>query len=134
MAMKRWLILMTKENLAKCESGVKTQTRRDSERLAGIKKGDQLYFRSNYKTTYATASGPYIAEEDAKWEDLQDINAYDCIREGIPDPGFQGSQKDWISATRGAFCNLWQSIYKREGVRWEDNPRVIKISFKKMTA
>jgi hypothetical protein len=53
---------MTKENLAKCESGFKTQTRRSNERYENIQMGDEIYFRSDYKTTYKTASGPYIAQ------------------------------------------------------------------------
>jgi len=130
---KRYLILMTPGNLVKCENGTKTNTRRTSERLAGIKAGDEIYFRSNYKTTYKTASGPYIATEDARWENIQDISPQDCIAEGIPDPGPQGSHADWIKSVVGAFCNLWQSIYgKKKGETWDDNPRVIRIAFKKL--
>ncbi len=125
MMAKRWLILMTKENLAKCEAGTKTMTRRDTERLAGIKTGDQIFFRSNYKTTYATASGPYVADKDAFWEDLQDITPNDCIREGIHYEWGEGLE------IRDRFIELWESIYKREGARWEDNPRVLVIGFKK---
>lgn len=134
--MKRWIILMTKENLAKCESGVKTQTRRDNERYAGIKKGDEIYFRRDYKTTYKTASGPYIAQADASWEDLQDINDHDAVCEGVelqqiekvgmayPHPTDPGRNTQLAGL---AFQWLWESIYEREGARWDDNPRVLKI-------
>ncbi len=142
--MKRWLILMTKHNLAKCESGEKTMTRRDTERLSGIKAGDQIFFRSNYKTTYATASGPYIADKDAFWEDLQDITAEDSVREGIdPKPHKCGCEpcsmtSKFCPATTSSiimyFRELWESIYKRQGVRWEDNPRVLVIGFNKHRA
>ena len=137
--MKRWLILMTKENLAKCESGDKTQTRRVSERLSGIKKGDNLYFRSNYKTTYEDASGPYLSTADAKWEPLQAISEDDAIAEGVmkcehghynvygkpePDHCFAGA--------RHAFANLinhvnggprWNMPGKPTPI-WDINPRV----------
>ena len=117
---------MTKENLAKCEAGLKTQTRRDSERLAGIAKDDHIFFRSNYKTTYLTASGPYLARADAKWESLNDISEQDARAEGAEPFGLTGS------GFRDGFQRLWDSIYKREGVRWEDNPRVLKIHFEKL--
>ena len=64
---KRWLLLMKRDNLVKCEAGTKTQTRRTNKRLEGILAGDELYFRHDYKTTYNFASGPYIATADAGW-------------------------------------------------------------------
>jgi hypothetical protein len=130
--MTRHLLLMTKPNLAKCENGSKTQTRRCNKQWLKIKKGHWVYFRSDYKTTYENASGPYLATEDARLEKAQDISPQDCIAEGIPDPGPQGSQADWIKAVIGAFCNLWNSINKKPGTTWADNPSVVRIAFERM--
>jgi hypothetical protein len=130
---KHWLLMMKPDNLKKCESGAKKQTRRENKRFLGIRAGDYLFFRSNYKTTCKTASGPYIATEDAKWEYLQDISEEDAKAEGCRDQLEQfglpcSGSICWYA--KYAFMLLWESIYKREGVRWEDNPKVIKISFK----
>lgn len=140
--MKRWLLLMTKENLAKCESGAKTQTRRDNPRYQYIRKGDEIYFRSNYLATYKTASGPYDVVDNLRWENLQDISANDCEEEGIDStPHICGCEicsrsNVFCPATASsiimAFAELWDSIYgKKPSKAWEDNPRIIRIAFEK---
>jgi hypothetical protein len=138
---KRWLLLMTKPNLDKCRAGTKTQTRRTNPRLAGIRKRDEIFFRSDYKTTYATASGPYLATADATTEKAQDITDADCIAEGVNTEGyvllqeitaFGGDEygKQLLeSMLRWRFRNLWDSINKKPGTRWQDNPVVVKIEF-----
>ena len=143
--MKRWLLLMTKENLAKCEDGSKTQTRRINKRYSGIKAGDQIFFRSNYKTTYKTASGPYEATQDAVIQKLQAITADDSMAEGIMkgESGFYNVYgKDHpdhtFASPRNAFGNLinevnggprWNMPGKPTPI-WDENPEVVKISFK----
>jgi hypothetical protein len=133
---KRYLILMTPGNLVKCENGTKTNTRRTSERLAGIKTGDEIYFRSNYKTTYKTASGPYLATDDARWENIQDISDGDVAAEGVnwAEPLLIGRPDNGCkSPAQRAMKLLWDSIYaKKPGESWADNPRVLRIAFKKL--
>jgi len=143
--MKRWLLLMTKENLAKCEAGTKTQTRRLNQRYLGIKAGDTIYFRSNYKTTYKTASGPYYATTDATKEKLQAITDEDAIAEGVTKGqyGFynvygKDHPNEVFVSPRFAFGNLINHVYN--GPRWnmpgkptpvwDVNPEVVKITFR----
>ena len=120
--MKKWLIMMKPENLMKCENGTKTQTRRSNKRYEGIEAGDHLFFRSNYKTTYLTASGPYLATEKPRWENIQDISEEDSIAEGV--------QAGLCLDATEMFEMLWKSIYKKKDT-WEENPRVLRIAFKK---
>lgn len=133
---KRWLIMMTPDNVVKCENGTKTNTRRTNARLAGIKTGDEIYYRSNYKTTYKTASGPYLATEDARWENLQDISEEDAKAEGChpdwDDFGVDGAVKIETASAKTNFILLWDSIYAKKGQGWEKNLRVLRIAFKKL--
>jgi hypothetical protein len=131
---------MTKGNLVKCEDGSKTNTRRCNERLSGIKTGDEIYFRSDYKTTYITASGPYIATEDARWEAAQDISEEDAKAEGIVAiaPKYPEScqfthtgEPPCYATAREAFSVLWNTINKKPGRRWEDNPNVLRIAYRR---
>jgi hypothetical protein len=138
---------MTKENLVKCEDGSKTQTRRVNERYKGIKKGDTLFFRSNYKTTYQTASGPYEATNDAKSEALQAITDADSMAEGITkgEYGFynvygKDHPKHVFFSPRYAFGNLinqvnggprWNMPGKPKPI-WDVNPQVVKIEFRRI--
>lgn len=144
--MKKWLLMMKKENLVKCEDGSKTQTRRQNLRLAQIKAGDEIYFRPDYKTTYAIASGPYIATQDAEIQKLRAITDADAIEEGI-EKGKHGffnvfgkDDPDFTFASpKYAFANLinrvcngprWNMPGKPTPV-WDENPEVVKISFRK---
>jgi hypothetical protein len=131
---------MTRGNLVKCEDGTKGQTRRCNERLAGIKAGDEVYFRSDYKTTYLTASGPYIATEDARWEAAQDISEKDALAEGIVKTRakYKGAcqfthtgEPPCYATAREAFSVLWNTINKKPGRRWEDNPNVLRIAYRR---
>jgi hypothetical protein len=140
---------MTKENLVKCEDGSKTQTRRSNKRYANIKRGDTLFFRSNYKTTYAQASGPYLANADAKVQRLKDIGNDDAIAEGIVKGKcgyynvYGSDHRDHVFADpRHAFGNLinrvvngkrWNMPGKPTPI-WDLNPEVVVIYFEKMEA
>jgi hypothetical protein len=71
-----------------------------------------------------------ITEIRREW--LNDISPEDCLAEGIQKvpnewgtPWYQcpGLKGEWKSA-RTAFRALWDSIYKKPGMRWEDNPGV----------
>jgi hypothetical protein len=139
---KRWLLLMTKENLAKCEAGAKTQTRRTNEQYLGIMAGDELYFRSDYNTTYAQASGPYLATADARSERLHDITDADALAEGVSASPYvelwevgTGGPRPMETMPRWRFRLLWDSINdkprSKPGGRWQDNGNVVRIEFTK---
>lgn len=68
---------------------------------------------------------------------VQDISPQDCIAEGIiavPNqwgtPWYQCPvlKGEWKSS-RAAFAALWDSIYKKPGERFDDNPEVWALSF-----
>lgn len=68
---------------------------------------------------------------------VQDISPQDCLAEGIQSipnqwgtpwyrcPGLEG---EWKSAI-GAFKALWDSIHKKPGTQWQDDPEVWPLSF-----
>jgi hypothetical protein len=92
-----------------------------------IKKGDQIYLRRDYKTTYENASGPYIATEDARLEMVQDISEEDAKAEGC-----EPEMVDKHTPSYGdAFQTLWNSINKKPGTTWADNPEVVRIAFER---
>ena len=66
----------------------------------------------------------------AKVERLQDISANDCISEGVSS---SLREHDAVVDLAGKYSALWDSINgKRPGCRWQDNPWVWVLSFKKL--
>lgn len=70
---------------------------------------------------------------DIRIEKLQDIDAFDCIKEGI-----KGQKRDietilflgLIPSIIKRFRNLWDSINEKRGYGWDTNPEVKVIEFK----
>lgn len=70
-----------------------------------------------------------------KRERLQDISRPDCLAEGVIEipnqlgtPWYRSVGGEWKTA-RGAFAELWDSIHKKPGTRWPDNPEVWVLVF-----
>lgn len=59
-------------------------------------------------------------EEQKSWEEIRPFMNLPCEEIGCP--------------YRNGFARVWNSIYKDEGDRWEDNPRVHAIRFKLVDA
>ena len=84
---------------------------------------------------------------DRREERLQDITIADCLREGIINDycekicGHESCFKcyptcimikkcDKAQGIKPQFIKLWDSINKKPGTTWEDNPVVIPLSFR----
>jgi len=138
--------------------GRKTQTRRLSPRWAKLKKGDRLlvkecwrYGRNNFVYYRATDSelpacqGPLVkwkpslfmprslvrieleATADAYQEPLQDISEEDAEQE----VGDFELKRPVLCTYRTAFAHLWNSINRKPGIRWLDNPSPYVIRFRR---
>jgi hypothetical protein len=63
------------------------------------------------------------ATEDARGERLQKITEAEAIKEGI--------RPDVVNAiTR--FVDLWHSLHTKPGTRWEDDPEIVRIAFRRI--
>ena len=72
-----------------------------------------------------------------KVQRLQEMTWADCVAEGIIDKGndnFYSPDKPnlFYSVPQGAYAELWDSINKKPGTRWADNPFVWVYSFEKV--
>ena len=112
--------------------GTKTQTRRlvkegdeatyavPSGEIAQVYRNGKLLWEG-YKT-YAIQSGRGKKGNGRfrilkiRRESLQDISEADVIAEGIP------KRLNGSVMKQRAFKHLWDSIHKKSGTRWEDNP------------
>jgi hypothetical protein len=74
------------------------------------------------------------ATQDAYEEPLQDITEEDAVREGLyDDGGWSPDNNDYVGLSAGhRFIDLWNSINTKPGSRWEDNPGVVVLNFKKI--
>lgn len=118
------------KQIAEIEAGDKTQTRRI------VKKGERLLFHDDYndwlvmknnRVKWWTGTNyPMIPKMFQKGvgfvrftkihsEHLQSITHDDALAEGV------GSVLEYKA--------LWNSINKKKGIRWDDNPRVWVITF-----
>jgi hypothetical protein len=66
---------------------------------------------------------------DIRREPLQDISEADAKAEGV-----QAELMTWFSTTAiysyvAPYAQLWDSINKRKGTRWQDNPEVWVLTF-----
>lgn len=81
--------------------------------------------------------------EPPRLERAQDITAYEVIAEGVePAPHRCGCDvcartSQLCTATQGSlvleFSELWRQLHKKPGERWEDDPEVVRIAFKRLT-
>jgi hypothetical protein len=55
-------------------------------------------------------------------EYLQEITVGDIFAEGVPAVPLTAGRDAAIMMAQYAFCNLWNSIHKKPGTRFEDNP------------
>lgn len=84
------------------------------------------------------ASRLWLAVTDVRVQRLQEIDERDALAEGIieyeptEDEPAEFSYRDggdiWNNAV-SAYAALWDSLHTEEGVRWQDNPWVVAVSF-----
>ena len=76
--------------------------------------------------------------EPPRLERAQDITDADAKLEGFPLPPGPALVNGETAAlavfdARLSFQLLWQQLHKKPGERWEDNPEVVRIAFKRLT-
>lgn len=131
----------------KVRDGTKTQTRRlrdrlhhfiqtrDGEIVAIVRWGKSKYPRKLWVVgrTYAIQSGRGVKGNGRfrllkiRSESLQDISIVDCYAEGTVEfighkPIDDTDEGSGSVSIRGHFGKMWNSIHKKSGTRWEDNP------------
>ena len=68
-----------------------------------------------------------------KIERVQEISEEDALAEGFePQPWRSDDPTVHRDASRDWFSDLWSSLHKKPGSRWEDNPLVVVSSFKRV--
>ena len=79
------------------------------------------------------------ATADAREESLQDIDEEDARAEGVIEAPAHGQ---WCDPTQGraahwqfrkGFSDLWDSLHPKPGKRWAANPKLVVLSFRKVT-
>lgn len=115
----------TRDMIQAIREGRKTQTRRPIE-----PQPRQWLYPYEVGDVHEPEPGLLIRIVSIGVERVQDITDEDAIKEGIFNvPGFgwdwidDGKRETW-SLPRGAFMNLWNSIYEKKGHGWETNPWV----------
>jgi len=63
--------------------------------------------------------------KNVRAERVQEITIEDAKAEGVKPLGQPGDSRRW----RGAFRNLWDSIYAKRGYSWDSNPWVWAVEF-----
>jgi hypothetical protein len=75
------------------------------------------------------------ATEDARVENLREITEVDAMEESIPKEAWRETphpSDPYLSPYRGGFACFWDSLHKKPGERWDDNPEVVRIAFRRI--
>lgn len=76
------------------------------------------------------ASRLWLAVEDVRFQRVQDISREDCAAEGHPRSDTPGiSEEAHLDAARDWFMDLWDSLHRKPGERWADNPWIVRTAF-----
>lgn len=132
--MKEHPITFNSEMVRAIITGRKTQTRRmPNERNAKWKVGDRLWVRKVWRICGLSIHTPKWASRitleitGLRKENLLAISNKDIKAEGCPRIG--NDVVDWCDTW---FARLWNSCYTQEGQRWQDNPEVLVVEFRRV--
>ena len=71
-------------------------------------------------------------------ERVQDITPADCIAEGVEISGMTVDMETGEPVLRHdywrPFADLWDSLHKKPGTRWDDDPEVVVLGFRPLLA
>ncbi len=76
------------------------------------------------------------ATEDARVERLQDITEEEAEAEGVAQSrcGRAGYAMEPLYSHRTGFVKIWSTLHTKPGERFTDNPDVVRVAFKDVTA
>lgn len=114
-------------------AGLKTETMRGNKNWLKVKKGDEIYVKGKgMMSGYADACMVLVATKDAVLVKLKDMTEANAKAEGVGEWGIPGFCPEWVDAKHGLDCfkQLWNSINKKAPNRWEDNPSVVRLTFR----
>lgn len=145
-----WTLLMKPELLKLADDDLKAETRRlNWERYQDVKKGDIVQFKTE---RLGKVLSRFVATEDARVEQLQDISVHAALSEGIRCPSCGYTLRDarfhmdhaicinrWLIDCKAgctdehpaieAFYELWDSINTGPEKISAANPKVAVITF-----
>lgn len=113
--------------------GLKTETMRTNKRWLKVKKGDELWVKGKgMMSGWKDAIMVLVATKNAKLVRLNDMTEKNARAEGVGEFGIPGFCPEWLDAKHGVMCfsQLWNSINKKKPKRWEDNPEVVRLTFR----
>ncbi len=73
------------------------------------------------------------ATEDARLERLQDITEEDARLEGVDAERWVRIGGDGGVSYRLGFRSIWHSLHTKPGERWEDNPELVRLAFRRVS-
>jgi len=81
---------------------------------------------------YKDACMVLVATKRAILTRLQNMTEKNAKAEGVGEFGIPGFCPEWMDAQHGLDCfkQLWNSINKKKPKRWQDNPEVVRLTFR----
>lgn len=116
-------------------TGLKTETMRGNKNWLKVKKGDELWVKGKgMMSGYADACMVLVATKDSILTRVQSMTSENAKAEGMMEIACSdlcGEKRNLGTCLlTKCFSILWNHINKKKPKRWEDNPEVVRLTFR----